>query len=75
MLLPINDKDPDCIGKIFERIRNSINTDLSVEDNKGMNVPFSVSMGFEVLNKGDITTAAELLNKADQKMYQDKNSK
>jgi diguanylate cyclase (GGDEF)-like protein len=75
VLLPITDNNPQLLEAIFERIRNSINTDLSVEGNKGMNVPFSVSMGFEVLNKGDITTAAELLNKADQKMYQDKNSK
>ncbi|MEK7080860.1 MAG: GGDEF domain-containing protein [Patescibacteria group bacterium] len=73
VLLPITDNNPQLLETIFERIRNSVNTNLSVEDHKGVSIPFSVSMGFEVLNKGDSATAVELLAKADGKMYEEKN--
>ena len=71
-LLPINENNPQTCEAIFERIKNKINADLSVNDGT-QNIPFSISMGFEILNKGDDTTSEEVLEKADKKMYVDKN--
>jgi diguanylate cyclase (GGDEF)-like protein len=76
-VLPINDDNPRTLEKIFERIKHSINDDLSVDSvsDSNVSIPFSVSVGFEVLNKGDNTTAAQLLDMADKKMYEDKQKK
>ena len=70
-VLPINHNNPRTLTAIFERIKRKINADLFVDIN-GTNIPFTVSIGFEILNKGDNTTAKELLLRADQKMYEDK---
>ena len=71
-VLPINDKNPRTLQAVFDEKKRKINDALSVEAGAA-DVPFRVSMGFEILNKGDTTTAEELLAKADRKMYQEKN--
>ena len=71
-VLPINDKNPRTLQAVFDEKKRKINDVLSVEGGAA-DVPFRVSMGFEILNKGDTTTAEELLAKADRKMYQEKN--
>ena len=65
ILLPINTVNPN-ITEIFETLENKINTNLSV-DVDGAKVTFTVSMGYEVLKKGDNKTAGDLLKKADKK--------
>ena len=68
VVLPINNKNPRTLEAIFARIKNGMNTALSV-DAGNIPVPFIVSMGFEVLNKGGDITDEELIEAAEQKMY------
>ncbi len=72
--LPIYDKKqtPQSLEAIFKRIQNKLHENLSVNVD-GKDISFEISMGYEVLHKGDDTTAEELLNKADKKMYEAKN--
>jgi len=73
ILLPITDDNPNLIQSIFERVKKNMNSGLSFKvDDK--NIPFSISMGSEVLNKGSDMTAQKILDIADKKMYQHKES-
>lgn len=70
ILLPITDENSDHQA-IFDRIKKEINTNLSVDAN-GTNVPFSVSMGKAVLNRGGDATWVDLVKESDEQMYLDK---
>ena len=79
IVLPITDNNPDLLQSIFQRIQEQINTNLSFskiepDGSQSETITFSISIGHEVLNRGDETTVKEILNKADQKMYLDKKS-
>lgn len=70
-VLQISEDNSTTLEKIFERIEETLNKDLSVDYNDDK-IPFKVSMGYKVLNKGDKVTAAELINMADTEMAKNK---
>jgi len=72
LLLPITDDNPLLLESIFQRIKNNVNKDLSVKVGD-KDVPFEVSMGSQTINRGNSTTAEEILDMADKKMYEAKN--
>jgi diguanylate cyclase (GGDEF)-like protein len=69
-ILLINDAS-QILQTTFEDKRKKINTDLFIDIN-GINIPFNISMGFEILHKGDKRTFDQIIEAADKKMYADK---
>jgi diguanylate cyclase (GGDEF)-like protein len=66
-ILEINDMGPQTV----EDKKRRINDNLFIEVDGGR-IPFSVSMGFDLILKGDQRTAQQVLKVADDKMYEDK---
>lgn len=64
------------INSLLERLKkinNSLYVDLEGKDGKiQKRIPFSISMGFEILKRGTTETAEDILHSADQKMYREK---
>lgn len=63
----------------FKEIQHKVNTGLFIEveiDKEGVKrierVPFTISMGFEKVERDTKTTVDEILTEADQKMYKNK---
>lgn len=77
VLMPITDNNPQLLASIFERIQNRVNAKLAshklISEAGDIATPIKLAMGFDVLKKGDKITAEQLINAADNKMYQDKN--
>ena len=71
-ILKISKPDVD-FSIMFNRKKEEIKK-LSF-DYEGQIVSFSVSMGYEVLHRGDKRTAEEIIKTADKKMYKDKQEK
>lgn len=66
--------------KLFETISSEVNKDLFIEieiEEEGKKikkkVPFTVSIGFDKVEKGTTDTAEDIIEKADKKMYKAKN--
>ena len=70
VLLQILKEDTDA-KKIFERIKEAINTDLSINLN-GRDFSIAAAMGYTVVEKGESRNVTEILHEADLEMYKDK---
>lgn len=70
VLLQILKEDADS-KKIFERIKEAINTDLSINLN-GKDFLIAAAIGYTVVEKGETRNTTDILHDADLEMYKDK---
>src|SRR3989344_3491870 len=80
IILPISGKEGD-IGpeEYFNRIKNKINNNLTAEVQETLEgieikkfVPVRISMGYDLVKRGDKRSVDEILDRADKAMYEDK---
>jgi|GEM_PF-5878473 diguanylate cyclase (GGDEF)-like protein len=70
-ILEVNNANQLTLISIVERIENEINDNLSAEY-QGEHIPFKVTVGCKVIEKGDKTTAENLVAMADRNMQSKK---
>lgn len=74
IIFPIkNNRTDEVLEKLFQRLYKKLN-DVMVSPGKGIKpIKIRASMGYTILRKGEKATAQELIERADSKMYDDKN--
>lgn len=70
ILLQIFKKDADP-EKIFKRIKESVNSDLTIKLNE-KEFAITAAMGYTMIEKGSTRSVEEILNDTDLEMYKDK---
>ncbi|OGI76150.1 hypothetical protein A3C67_01955 [Candidatus Nomurabacteria bacterium RIFCSPHIGHO2_02_FULL_42_19] len=73
IILPIHHTEPVNHEEIFQKRKEKISTDLSVDTPKGK-IAINISVGHYVLEKGDKITLEQAIAEADAAMYQAKAS-
>ncbi len=71
VLLPLPDDNTRTAEEIFKRIKKDMNNGLSTTTQE----EFKISMGYQIVHKGDTKSVADIVSAADSKMYENKNGR